>query len=190
MITRAILTGGRQRVATELDRILDPSYLGDLKARSMNEVRAMRAECQEVETGLSFLRRLVQGRLDIVGVERQRRRDGGEPGELSTLISELPEILADRTRAPGVGRLPQLLAPGEIDPDLEQRLETIVAGHDVESLPELSDENLGQLHDDLEALERDVSSYRRQLFDRIDALQAEITRRYRTGEASVESLLQ
>src|SRR5438045_1013929 len=37
---------------------------------------------------------------------------------------------------------------------------------------------------------REVSSTRRQLFDRIDALQGEITRRYRTGEASVESLLQ
>ena len=28
------------------------------------------------------------------------------------------------------------------------------------------------------------------LFERIDALQAEITRRYKTGEASVDSLLQ
>ena len=29
----------------------------------------MRAECQEVETGLSFLRRVVQGHLDIVAAE-------------------------------------------------------------------------------------------------------------------------
>ena len=72
-------------MASELDRILDPGYLGDLASLPMNDVRAMRAECQEVETGLSYLRRLVQGRLDIVGVERQRRRDGGEPGELSAL---------------------------------------------------------------------------------------------------------
>ena len=34
-----------------------------------------------------------------------------------------------------------------------------------------------------------VSSRRRALFDHIDALQAELTRRYKTGEASVESLL-
>jgi hypothetical protein len=177
-------------VASELDRILDPEYLGDLSARSMNDVRAMRAECQSVETGLSYLRRLVQGRLDIVGVERQRRRDGGEPAELASLVEQLPEILAANTRAPGVGRLPQLLAPGELDADLEQRLESIVAGHDIDSLPELADEQLGQLHDELEAFEREVSAFRRQLFDRIDALQGEITRRYRTGEASVESLLQ
>jgi hypothetical protein len=177
-------------VASELDRILDPGYLGDLPARSMNDVRSMRAECQEVETGLSYLRRLVQGRLDIVGVERQRRRDGAEPGELSTLVSQLPEILASHTRAPGVGRLPQLLAPGELDAALEQRLESITAGHDVDSLPNLTDEDLERLHDELESFEREVSNHRRELFDRIDALQAEITRRYRTGEASVESLLQ
>ncbi len=177
-------------MASQLDRILDPEYLGDLRARPMPDVRTMRSECQEVETGLSYLRRLVQGRLDIVGVELQRRRDGGAPGELSSLIAELPEILADRIRAPGVGRLPQLMAPGEIEPELEQRLEAIVGGHDVESLPSLSDDELNALHDELEQFERDVSDHRRALFDRIDALQAEITRRYRTGEASVESLLQ
>jgi hypothetical protein len=156
----------------------------------MDDIRAMRAECQGVETGLSYLRRLVQGRLDIVGVEIQRRRDGGDPNDLSVLISQLPEILSDRTRTPGFGRLPQLMAPGEVDPELEAKLDAVVAGHDVDSLPSLSDDALGDLAATLEAFEHEVSSRRRELFDRIDALQAEITRRYRTGEASVESLLQ
>ena len=39
----------------------------------------MRTECQEVETGLSLLRRVVQGRLDIVGLELTRRAEGGDP---------------------------------------------------------------------------------------------------------------
>ena len=42
----------------------------------------------------------------------------------------------------------------------------------------------------LSAYEADVSARRKALFEQIDALQAEITRRYKTGEASVESLLQ
>ena len=182
--------GGRSLVSSELERIFGAEYLGDLEQRSMSDVRSMRAECQEIETGLSYLRRLVQGRLDIVGAELQRRRDGKEPGDLSQLISQLPEILADRTRAPGFGRLPQLLAPGEIDAELTARLDDIVGHHDLETLPGLDDDALGTVHDELEAFEREVSSTRRQLFDRIDALQGEITRRYRTGEASVESLLQ
>lgn len=156
----------------------------------MDDVRTMRTECQAIETSLSYLRRLIQGRLDIVGVELQRRHDGGDPADLSALIGKLPEILSDRTRNPGFGRLPQLLAPGEIDADLEGELDAITAGHDVESLPTLSDEALGDLREQLEGFEHTVSTKRRELFDRIDALQAEITRRYRTGEASVESLLQ
>ena len=41
----------------------------------------------------------------------------------------------------------------------------------------------------LDQFEQQVSGRRRELHQRIDALQAEITRRYRTGEASVETLL-
>ena len=177
-------------MSSQLDRILGPEYLGELESRPMTEVRAMRSECTEIETGLSYLRRMIQGRLDIVGAELHRRREGLPPGDLSDLISQLPEILSERTRAPGLGRLPQLLAPGDVDEELKDRLDAIVAEHDVESLPELSDSEIDQVHDDLEALEREVSNRRRLLFDRIDAHQAEITRRYRTGEASVESLLQ
>lgn len=177
-------------VSSQVDRILGAEYLGDLERRPMADVRSMRAECQEIETGLSYLRRLVQGRHDIVGAELQRRRDGAEPGDLADLISHLPEILSDRTRPPGLGRLPQLLAPGDVDPELEASLEEIMGEHDLESLPTLSDEGLHEMHDQLEALEREVSDRRRQFFDRIDTLQAEITRRYKTGEASVESLLQ
>ncbi len=177
-------------MASELDRILSNEYLGDLEQRSLDDVRAMRTECQTIETGLSYVRRLVQGRLDIVGVELQRRHEGGDPGDLSVLIGKLPEILSDRTRNPGFGRLPQLMAPGEADAELEAELQDIVAGHDVESLPSLSDEALGELRERLEEFERTVSAKRRDVFERVDALQAEITRRYRTGEASVESLLQ
>ena len=177
-------------MSSQLDRILGQEYLGELESRPMPDVRAMRAECTEIETGLSYLRRMIQGRLDIVGAEQQRRREGLEPGDLSDLISHLPEILSDRTRTSGFGRLPQFMAPGEIESDLQDRLDAIVAEHDLESLPTLTAEELDQVHDDLEALEHEVSSRRRQLFDRIDALQGEITRRYRTGEASVESLLQ
>ncbi len=175
---------------SQLERILDAGYLGDLAQRPMDDVRAMRAECQEVETGLSYLRRLVQGRLDIVGVELQRRRDGADPADLAALVERLPEILSDRTRAPGLGRLPQLMAPGAIDPALETELDSITAGQDLGTLSAMADEELGALHSRLDELEQEVSAKRRAVFDQIDALQAEITRRYRTGEASVESLLQ
>ena len=62
--------------ASPLDRLLAAEYLGDLPARPIEQIRSMRAECQSVEVGLSYLRRLAQGRLDIVAAELGRRRTG------------------------------------------------------------------------------------------------------------------
>ena len=177
-------------MASDLDGLLDPGYLGDLPSRNMDEVRSMRAECQEVETGLSLLRRVVQGRLDIVGLELQRRADGGDPEDLADLIARLPEVLSDRTRAPGVGRLPQIMTPGEMPPDLEAELDRIVGTGHLADLPSVDDATLQTMAEELSAFEQRVSGHRRDLFERIDALQAEITRRYKTGEASVDTLLQ
>jgi hypothetical protein len=177
-------------MASDLGELLDPGYLGDLPTRSMDEVRSMRAECQEVETGLSMLRRLVQGRLDIVGLELQRRAEGGDPGDLPDLIARLPEVLSDRTHAPGVGRLPQFMAPGELPEELEAELDGIVGAGHLADLPSVDDDALRTMAHELADFEQRVSGHRHELFERIDALQAEITRRYKTGEASVDSLLQ
>jgi hypothetical protein len=168
--------------------LLDPGYPGPLADRSLDDLRAMRAECQEVETGLSLLRRVVQGHLDIVGAEVGRRADGGEPGGLAALIDQLPELLSDRTHAAGVGRLPQLMAPADADPALEAEL-VAVLGSGPADLGTLDDGDLRSLADGLSGFEQKVSGHRRALFDRIDALQEEITRRYKSGEASVDALL-
>lgn len=176
-------------MGADLDHLLDPGYLGDLPAREITVVRSMRTECQEVETGLSLLRRMVQGRLDIVGVELTRRAEGGDPRDIPDLIARLPEVLADRTHAPGVGRLPQLMAPGDLPEGLAGELDEIVGTGHLTDLPSLSDDELRSIAEQLEAFEHRVSGFRQQLFDRIDALQAELTRRYKSGEASVDSLL-
>lgn len=170
-------------------RILDPAFLDDLPSRSTDEVRSMRAECQSVETGLSYLRRVVQGRLDIVDAELARRRSGGDPADLSSLIDQLPTILSDHLRAPGNGRLPNTLDTGATDPELEGRIDELVAAYGLDDITAVADDQLTTARVALAELESEVSTRRRALFDRIDELQAELTRRYRTGEASVESLL-
>ena len=169
------------------ERLLDPGYLADVDQRSIEDIRRMRAECQEVETGLSYLRRVVQGRLDIVGAELGRRADGGDPADLTRLVEQLPQILADHLRAPGNGRLPSTVGTGQVDPELEGRVDIVVANLD--DLVALSDDELTRGQTELTELEAAISGRRRDLFQRIDALQAEITRRYRTGQANVESLL-
>jgi hypothetical protein len=175
----------------ELDRLLDNAYTGDLASRSIEEIRAMRAEAQAVETGLSYVRRLAQGRLDIVAADLRRRREGGDPPDLHSLVEHLPEILGERVHAPGVGRLPTLMAPrdDEVTRQLTSRLDAIVDANTLGALEQLDDDEALALTNQLADLERQVSERRQALFTRIDALQAELTRRYKTGEASVESLL-
>jgi hypothetical protein len=170
------------------DRLLSPDLLDGLASRPIDEVRTLRADCVEVETGLSYLRRMVQGPLDIVHRE-QRHRSSGAEGDLSSLVDELPDVLAEGTRSSGVGRLPQTLEPTSVDPALEAELGVLIGDGRIGTVTEMSDPDLGELAERLSAFERRVSERRRAFHERIDALQAELTRRYRTGEASVESLL-
>ena len=174
---------------TELDRILADDYLAGIEAMPVGRLRELRAECQAVETQVSYLRRMVQGRHDIVTGELARRSRGGDRFDVSDLVDRLPEILADRIHAPGPGRLPSGMEPGEIDGRLADRLHEITEQVPIESPAHADDEVLATVAAELEELEHEVSGHRRQLFDRIDALQAEITRRYRDGDARVDDLL-
>jgi hypothetical protein len=175
----------------DLGDILGPDYLAGIGTLPMDVLRAKRGDCQEVEVALSYLRRLIQGRLDIVLAERRRRAEGGPAVDLDALVSELPQILADRGRSPGNGRLPTFLAPDEVEVDqgLLARLDGIAGPAQLSSLADLDDGALQAVADDLARLEGEVSATRQSLFERIDAIQEEIVRRYKTGEATVDSLL-
>jgi hypothetical protein len=174
---------------TELERILADDYLAGLEERPFAQLKELRSACQAVETQVSYLRRMVQGRHDIVAGELERRRLGGDRSDVAGLVDRLPEILADRIHAPGPGRLPSGMEPGELSGAMARRLDEISLRVPLESPAEADDEALAVVATDLEALEQEVSTVRRALFGRIDAIQAEITRRYRDGEARVDDIL-
>ncbi len=173
----------------QLSEVTDPGYLDGLEQWTLDEVRSRRDEATELETGLSYLRRIVQGRLDIVVAEQHHRELGEERADVSELVDELPSILSGNVHAPGLGRLPTLLAPGEMDPALERRLEEILPAARLAQLPDLSEDELRSAAGGLTEFERSVSTQRRAVLDVLDRLQDEIVRRYRTGEATVDSLL-
>lgn len=175
-----------------LEAILADDYLGDVATLSIEDVRSRRADCKEVETGLSYLRRLVQGRLDVVSAEQSRRSEGGTDDtgdDLEDLIARLPQLLAGSTRSEGTGRLPSSMGIGTVDDDLQDELDGIITDSRLGDPSALSDDELDGVRASLVAFEHTVSGLRRSLFDRIDALEDELTRRYKTGEASVDSLL-
>jgi len=173
----------------ELDRVLADDFLAKIADLPIAGLRELRTQCQSVETQLSYLRRMVQGRHDIVTGELGRRRRGGDRDDVADLVEHLPEILADRIHAPGPGRLPSSMEPGEVSGRLAARLSEITDRVPIESPGAADDGALAEAATELSELEHEVSGFRRQLFDLIDALQAEITRRYRDGEAQVDDVL-
>ena len=81
------MPGGRRRI----DRVLSPDFLTGMGDDSLADVRARRHEAEQEEADLSYVRRLLQGRIDIVRAEL-RRRSGDERG---SLVDQLAGILAD-----------------------------------------------------------------------------------------------
>lgn len=172
----------------DVERII-ASDLGDPSLLSVDELRSRRDDCRRVEDKVSYLRRLAQGRLDIVAADLRRRADGSSSPGLLELVEQLPEILRDRTRPSGPGRLPTSLAPPDEAGDLTAELDALAPAGVLAHLADETDESVQELASRLQGLERAVSDARRALFDRIDVLQAELALRYKSGEASVGSVL-
>lgn len=171
----------------QLSLVLSPGFVEDLGDLSMEDVRARRTICQRLEAGHSLLRRIVQGRLDIVGSELARRSGGEDVGD--GLIGQLPNILSEPRAANSPGRPPTSVEAELVDEALAGEVEAAVSPQQMAALDGLSDGDLADAASKLEVLERKVSEQRRSLHERIDVIQSEVMRRYRTGEATVDSLL-
>jgi hypothetical protein len=175
-----VLTGGKRRI----DKVLASNYLEGLEQLPLDEIRALRDDAGQEETDLSYLRRLLQGRIDIVTAELSRRGGGTESG----LVGDLPRILADAPRgeARGMGRH-QVSEPSNTGST--RRAEEQLAAMDVTNLAEHDDTEVHALLDDIRATETDISARRRAVQGVFDAASAEITKRYRDGRADVGDLL-
>jgi hypothetical protein len=172
---------------TSLERLLAPQYLEGMADRSLVEVREMRGECQDAETAVSFLRRMAQGRLDIVHAYLDRSADDPLP-DLPSLVEHLPEIMAGPERPAGPGRLPSRMSP-DLEGDLSEEVDSVLNAQRIAELPNMDREHLLELAKRLSEIESRTSHQRRALHERIDKLQAEIVSRYKSGEATVEGLL-
>jgi hypothetical protein len=169
-------------------RIASPEFLRDLGVKPLDDLRKMRSACGQLEAQLSFARRLVQGRLDIVQAERDRRAAGLPASNLAELVAALPEMLSGRVQGSGASFRSRDIGEND-DPVLEAELDSILDGQALVSLPASTDAHISAVTDRLVALERTISDRRRRALEAFDALSAEVIRRFRDGEVSVESVL-
>lgn len=171
-----------------LSRVLSPDYLDGLADWDDDELRARRNECHQLEEAASYLRRLTQVRLDIIGAELEGRRNGVPV--TGSVVDRLTRLLS-ATTAPGSGR-GRLMSDNPRDDQeawAEARMIDASNGVAIEAVADLDGETLSTLTESLAELERRVSDERRQLHVVYDSIQAELVQRYKTGRASVDRLL-
>lgn len=144
----------------------------------------MRNQLQSEDDVVSYVRRVAQARLDLVRAEAHRRQRGEAHEDLS---SELRVVLS--THLTGGPPRPPRPVENLDDTELSDRLDEVCARHGFSRLEDLMPSELDHLDKELTAFEREVSDDRRERYDRLDALSAELVRRYRDGEASVDGLL-
>jgi hypothetical protein len=171
-----------------VERITNPAYTDRLTDTSLDELRKMRDECREGENELSFERRLCQARIDILSAELERRSGGASEG----LLERLPEILASESSRPTSGHLPSRAPDFSVPRNVDvprRRVEEIVGEQTLARLPSISTDEIRTIISSLAGYEGSVSARRKQVHEVLDAVQAEIVRRYVSGEADPTTAL-
>jgi hypothetical protein len=168
--------GGRR-----IDRITAPEFTRDLADLPLPDLRARRDECLAEREYLSLLRRLVQGRLDILRAEADLRRRGEEP---SALVDHVAEAMSN-SAPPGTvrGEAVRLAVPPEDETRAHGHIEQLVGDASISDPRSLSDDQLGTAIERLETEERAVSDDRRRVLDVHDVLQDELKRRFKENPA-------
>jgi anti-sigma-K factor RsiG len=167
-----------------IDRILDPAYVQGLEDLSLDDLRARRDECLAEREYLSLLRRLVQGRAEILRAELDRR---GGTSQDEPLVERLSSILATEGHTPSRGEAVRVGLPEEEMLLARRRVERLVADAGLSDPGALDDERLGKAVDALVAEEHEVSQARTEVIDALDRVQGELKRRYKQDPSLVLS---
>ncbi|MCF6524171.1 ABC transporter substrate-binding protein [Streptomyces sp. JJ36] len=174
----------RQRGVRETRRTLlrERTVPPDLAGLSLPELRELRRSAHQEEADLSYVRRLLQGRIDILRAELTRRAEPGSP-----LLDLLPQILADGPSRQRSARHVTLSTPqGE---EYRELAEEMLGEVGLSDLTARTDEELQGAMGRLKRYEQQASERRQALQNTADDCSAEIARRYRDGEAQVADLL-
>ena len=160
-----------------IDRILEPTFVQGLDALPIEELRRRRDECLAEREYLSLLRRLLQGRAEILKAESEARASGAEQ---APLVERLTAILADDEHpTTSRGEAVRVVVPEEEMLLARRRVERLAADADLSDPSALDDDVLATAIEALVTEEEGVSASRRQVLDVLDALQDELKRRYK-----------
>ncbi|MER7958517.1 MULTISPECIES: RsiG family protein [unclassified Streptomyces] len=155
----------------------------DIAALRLPELRALRRDAQGDEADLSYVRRMLQGRIDILRAELARRTDPESP-----VLDRLSEILADVPSRRGSSARHVTLSTPRSE-EYRRLAAEMLSEVELSDLGARTDDELHTAMGRLAGYEQQISRRRQDLQRTADDCSAEITRRYREGEAQVDDLL-
>jgi hypothetical protein len=159
-----------------IDKIRDPSFVVGLADMSLDDVRARRDDCLAEREYLSLLRRLLQGRAEILKAEAEARAGG----DTAPLVDRLSQILADDDHpVTSRGEAVRVAVPEEEMLLARRRVERLAADSKLSDPAALNDEELGAAIEALATEESGISDARHDVIVVLDTLQDELKRRYK-----------
>ncbi|HEX9822897.1 MAG TPA: aerial mycelium formation protein [Actinomycetota bacterium] len=165
--------GGKRRI----DLILAAGFADGIESMDLDELRRRRDLCRGEREYLSLLRRLLQGRRDLLRDERERRAGGGQPG---SIVERVSAVLADAPRGPSRGEAVMISVPEEEIALARRSVERLLADAGLSDLEHIEDAALESAIALLDEEERKVSNTRNSVMSIHDQLQDVIKERWRT----------
>lgn len=165
-----------------LDQVLDPDFTTDLASLDIAEVRHRRRLAELEEMDLSYLRRLLQGRIDIITVELSRR-DSLHDQDDATIVAHLAVILAAGESNTSMQRFLTPVEPSRTG-DYRRRIESVVGDAKWSDVEARTPDELREALHQLKIHEREVSEKRRRVQRVNDLLVQELARRAEHSVAS------
>ena len=162
--------------------VLAPAFVEGLHELPLDELKRRRDEALAEREYLSYLRRLLQVREDVLKTERARRQQGGGP---ESFMDRLTRVLSEGPRARGRGEALRVVLSQEDVAEAERRVDEILGDGWLARPESLSDEQLEHAFTALEREERAVSEVRTAIFRVHDQLQEELKRRYQENPSQI-----
>ncbi|MBT8164342.1 MAG: hypothetical protein KJP22_14840 [Acidimicrobiia bacterium] len=175
------MTEHRRRI----DQIIEPDFVVGLEELSLDDLRDRRRMCDDVENELSYYRRMLHGRMDLLGFELRRR--SGE--ETRSLIEALPEILTDGASGYVPSGRPTKVTLPDLPDQRRRHIDEVLEADFLTRIALVEDDELNEIQRSLVETETEISTKRHAVQEAFNTIQAELTRRYKDGLANFDEIL-
>jgi hypothetical protein len=163
--------------------VLEPTFVEGLHDLPVDEIRRRRDQALAEREYVSYLRRIVQVRQDMLRIEQERRTSGAAPGHI---VDRLTKVLSEGPPRTSRGEALRFSLTAQEMEDADRRVQEILGSLAHAPAEGIGDDELSVALAALTEEERAVSASRKAVFRVHDALQDELKRRFRDDPSSVQ----